>query len=426
MDFNTFLLRLGFDPGDFVNKYTEPIETDEGFIYEVEQTVKERRCPYCNGSDVIIHDHDIIEINCAQTDQIKEILRIRKVRLLCKQCHKTFTPDISGIRRHSRICEKTKKMIVNDFFKMMSFSAIAERYHTTTARIVQIFDEVFDFVPRKSLPYAMCIDEKRFTEEIDQKYCCLLYDFDTGDIIDVIKNRQLPYLEEYFSKIKENERERVKYFISDMNDPYKTIKKKYFGKALHVVDLFHVIKLMTSALNSIRVRAMKSLEGNTRYYSFMKRHWKLFLSRKEDIPDKKFSYKDIEYDLGDMVFECILKNELLNSGYNILQDLYKYNQRNYTFTEAYEFIMYIAERLLLAGDEILESVGRSYRKWAPEIANGLAYTQSWRRFTNSMAEGTNNHIETIIRIAYGYHNFERFRKRLMLIRTYRKDLKQLL
>lgn len=37
MDYNSMLLRLGLDPKNFVNRVNEPIKTDKGFIYEVEQ-----------------------------------------------------------------------------------------------------------------------------------------------------------------------------------------------------------------------------------------------------------------------------------------------------------------------------------------------------------------------------------------------------
>ena len=37
MNFNTFLLRLGLDPDNFKNIPSDPIKTDKGFIYEIEQ-----------------------------------------------------------------------------------------------------------------------------------------------------------------------------------------------------------------------------------------------------------------------------------------------------------------------------------------------------------------------------------------------------
>ena len=237
MDFNTLLLRLGIDPACFENRDNEPIRTSYGFIYEVWQRTDERKCPYCGSDNTHIHDRDIVEINCSETDQIRDILRIRKVRFKCQECLRTFTPAVRGIKRYAKISAQTRRMIVNDFRKMMTFSQIAQRYGITTARVLQIFDEEVKYVPRRPLPFALCIDEIKFNEDPDHKYCCVLYDFETGEIVDIIRSRQMPYLDEYFSSIKESERDRVKYFISDMYDGYRSVKRKYFRKAVHITDL---------------------------------------------------------------------------------------------------------------------------------------------------------------------------------------------
>ena len=72
-----------------------------------------------------------------------------------------------------------------------------------------------------------------------------------------------------------------------------------------------------------------------------------------------------------MVHDCILKDQTFLEAYNILQDLYHYDYTD-TFTKALEFIDHISERLLLCDDERVKSVGRSYRKWRVEIADGIA------------------------------------------------------
>ena len=41
------------------------------------------------------------------------------------------------------------------------------------------------------------------------------------------------------------------------------------------------------------------------------------------------------------------------------------------------------------------------------------------KYTNSLAEEKNNELKTIIKNAYGYNNFARFRKRAMMIMTYK-------
>lgn len=422
MNFNTLLLRLGVGPDNFENKEREPIITSDGFIYEVEQRKDGYKCPYCHSAAIYVNSYRYSEISCSETDNIKDTLRIKKVRLKCRFCHKTFTPPIRGIERRSRITQQVERFIYQDFTKPLTFSSIAKRYDLSTARIIQVFDEKVKYVPRRQMSEAMCIDEIRFSEELNQKFVCVLYDFHRREIIDLIKSRQSSYLNDYFSAISTNELNIVKYFISDMYDAYSTICHRYFKKAVHIIDLFHVIKQLTTAINQIRVRTMNTeVSKGSPEYNFMKSHWKYFLCRTSKIPDKFYTHQKtgevIHYD--DLVFRCCWKSNVLLSGYNALQDLYKYSTL-FTFTEALDFVEWISRKLLNSGNELLVSVGRTYHKWRIEIANGFAKNQNGIHYTNAIAESINNQLKTIIKSAYGYHNFERFRKRSLLIITYSK------
>lgn len=420
MNFNTLLYRLGIDPDNFINQENEPIKTDKGFIYEVKQRTDSRQCPFCLSQRSVVNNYRYVEINCSETDQIEDLLRIKKVRLKCKDCGRTFTPPIKGIEPYSKTSSQTLQMVYNDFSKPLTFSQIAERYGLTTSRIIQIFDEKITFVPRRPLPEILCIDEIRFTEVYDQKYCCVLYDFTKGQLIDIIVNRQLPYLKEYFEAIPQSERDKVKYFISDMYDGYATVCRKYFKNAIHIIDLFHVITQITNAVNRLRVKAMNSFPKGSIHYNFMKSHWKQFLCRRNDIADRFYTpvstHVPIHFD--HLVSQCVTSDKDLLTAYNILQDIYRYNQHS-NFKEAYDFITFISDRLINSDNDILISVGKTYRKWKAGIANGLARSQNKIHLTNAIAESLNNHIKTIIKSAYGYHNFDRFRKRVLLILTYK-------
>ena len=116
----------------------------------------------------------------------------------------------------------------------------------------------------------------------------------------------------------------------------------------------------------------------------------------------------------DLVFECLRKDDYLTIGYSALQDLFHYSNMH-TFTEALNFIEFIYLRLIDCGNEILEKVGKSYKKWRYEIASAFSSGYKGSRITNSIAENTNNKIKTLYKVGYGYRNFETFRNRIMYI-----------
>lgn len=88
--------------------------------------------------------------------------------------------------------------------------------------------------------------------------------------------------------------------------------------------------------------------------------------------------------------------------------------------ESLAFVDCIADRLIISGIDELILVGKPYEKWTIEIANGLAKSQTGKHYSNGISESINNIISTIVKVSNGYHNFERFRKRCMLISRYKK------
>jgi transposase len=236
----------------------------------------------------------------------------------------------------------------------------------------------------------------------------------------------MPYLREYFANINTLEINKVKIVISDMYDGYSTIISHYFKSAIHIVDMFHVIRLLTTAINILRVRTMNLMtRKKSPEYNFMNKNWKLFLCRWSKIPDRYYTYQKtgqmFHYD--ELLKRYIRLNPSQWSAHNALQNLLNYQLR-YTFDEALKFIERISLNLKKCESPIIQEVGRSYHKWRFEIANAFSKTQNNIRYHNGIAEIIKNHIKSITKAAYGYRNFERFRKRCMLILTYAKPHKE--
>ena len=422
MDFNTFLLRFGINPDNFEAIEASPIPFEHGFIYELVQRNDLRTCPFCNTDDTYINDYRIVTINCSQNKEIKDVLRIKKIRFKCKQCKKTFTLPLRGIERRKSISLQTKQLIISSFTKMITFQQIGEEFGLSKARILQIFDEMVKYVPRRVLPKIMCIDEIRFKEFLDQNFACVLYDFEKSEVVDIIGNRQKPYLNRYFNEFKKQELDNVEVFVSDMYDTYASIYRKYFFKAIHIIDLFHVINQLTTAVNKIRSKVMnEGVIKGTLEYTFMKSKWRLFICNRKKISDSMHIHKQTleKAHYGDMIIRCLHKSNTLWEGYSILQELLNYSRYD-TFDEALSFILRISKKLIESSSPLLNAVGRTYHKWRIEIANGLSKNKYNIHYSNSVAEGLNNKLKTVIKIAYGYHNFERFRNRALLILTYSK------
>ena len=122
-----------------------------------------------------------------------------------------------------------------------------------------------------------------------------------------------------------------------------------------------------------------------------------------------------------MMERCLKLNQVFWDAYVCLQDFYDY-WRCGTFEQAILWIKKIVNQLRMTGNDDLMRVANTYAKWRNEIANAITIkNQERKRYSNGPAEGLNNAIKTIVKDANGYQNFERFRKRVLLILRDRKD-----
>ncbi|MBQ7243450.1 MAG: ISL3 family transposase [Bacilli bacterium] len=425
---NSFVLAFGLDPDQFEPYYTAPtvevvMDLFHTTTYELTQSADQRECPLCGETErVYIKDRYTTEreISTAQFQSIR--LVIHMVRFTCLECCKTFTIGLKGVDPYGKITEQTKHSILVDCCSLMSFRQIARAHHVSPSLPIKLFDEHFRSVPPIPLGRILCVDEVCMrTEQRKNAYAVILSDYETREICDIFANRQLPYLRPCFAAIREEDRRKVKVFVTDMYEGYASIKRQFFPRAVHCVDLFHVVKLMTTAVGKIRVHEMNQMEASAEK-SFMKQHWRAFLCSTKKLKEKNKVYRSAKFCVEethfDMIIRCCNQSPLLWDAWSILQELFTYNSYP-TFTEAAAFVDRIVAKLEATQSALLRTVARTYRHWRNEIANGMARNQTLgKRVSNAVAEGNNNKLKSLKKLSNGLTNFERFRKRALLIFSY--------
>ncbi len=420
MNSNSFLLSFGLRPEDF-DRTDGPITSDDGFVYEGWEARKKPLCPKCHRDSCVIKAHYTSEMMARSDILRKEIIICHRIKYICKDCGKTFTLPIMGAMVGRSLTYNERAAIIAELNQGDTFSRVADTHGITKQSVISTFDEAYPYVPRKQLPKILLIDEFKFKTEFS-KYCCHLVDFERSETVDVIKSRQKAYLDEYFGSIPEGERKNVKILVADMYDEYAAAAKKWLPNASVIVDRFHVVKQLTEAVNKLRVIAMGKRQNDTLAYNFMKSRWRVFLMRRKEVPDKWYTRKSDgqSWHYDDLIEYCLSLDEDLSNAYDCLQDLYYYMRVQSSVFKAVENIRFVAQKLENCGCEILGKVAATYRKWEVEIARALAKNDLGMVFTNAKMEAANDVAQTMIDAAYGYRNFERFRKRFLLMRWNKK------
>lgn len=149
-----------------------------------------------------------------------------------------------------------------------------------------------------------------------------------------------------------------------MYDGYSTIKNKYFPKAIFVFDLFHVVKLLTTAVNKIRIRTYNQIAiDDTIERHFLKTNRKFIF--KDQLKIYKNEYHSIKFNTyisyGEIIFRYLKISPIFWDGYSILQELIDYNKYE-TFTNTDRIMNRIIAKLNTSGEELLMKVADSFKK----------------------------------------------------------------
>ena len=118
---------------------------------------------------------------------------------------------------------------------------------------------------------------------------------------------------------------------------------------------------------------------------------------------------------------CLELNMDLWEAFSCLQSFFEYWHFS-SFENARKELQRIYTKLKNTGNEGLVRVASTYKKWEIEICNAFTLKdETGKRYSNGPAEGLNSLIKTLIKDANGYRNFERFRKRVLIVVNNRKD-----
>ena len=141
----------------------------------------------------------------------------------------------------------------------MTFSQVSNEVGISVPSVCRIFDKYAGVTPI-GMPKCLCIDEIYAIKYKQKIYACVLVDMQTSQVYDLLPTRRKADLSSYFSRISQEERDKVKYICMDMFQLYKDVAEVYFPCAKICIDSFHVIQQVNNAFNNIRVRVMKSFE----------------------------------------------------------------------------------------------------------------------------------------------------------------------
>lgn len=370
-------------------------QNDSEIHIHLELERKEHSCPCCSCRTDKIHDYRNQTVSDIPISGKCAYIHLRKRRYVCPECGKKFYENNTFLPRYHRITNRMTAWIINQLRSAYSFSTVAQMCGLSVYTIIRRFD-MLSF-KNKHLPRSLSIDEFKGNTG-NEKFQVILTNPETHEVIDILPKRTKYYLSQYFRQYSKKERKKVKFFVCDMYKPYKEICSTYFKNAVLITDKYHWIRQSLWAFENVRKRIQKELGKGKRIY--FKHSRKLLLKRFDELNDEQKRQVLVMLDI----------SADLSTAYFLKEQLYKYVVDASTKEAALKELNIWINDATESGIPEFKNAITAYTNWKESIINSCC-----QPITNGFTEGCNNKIKVLKRNAYGYRDFERFRKRILFM-----------
>lgn len=369
-------------------KQSQPSESTA----QARKTSKVEVCPRCATPSSTIYDQRIVKVRDAPVRGHAIILRLKKRRFFCKSCKKPFTEPVQGIAKGHRTTQRFRRGVLWAAENYSDLKRVRKDFRCSSGFIYKVLFEQLHLNVKAKINYpwptSIGIDEHFFTRRRGRaEFATIFTDHNNKRVREVAFGKTKGELLYQVQNIPG--RENVKNVTLDMSDTYRSFVKEFFPNAKLIADKFHVLRLMTPAINKARVQITGDKRKSPLRWLLLKPRYKL----------KYFERDAVDRWLGD---------------YPELKELYWAREMLFTFyrtkglTRASSALTRLTDHLANSKIKAIKKLRRTLMNWREEILN---YFKTG--LTNARTEGFNSVAKLVQKRAYGYKSFENYRLRLL-------------
>ncbi|WP_410176963.1 ISL3 family transposase [Streptococcus pneumoniae] len=357
-------------------------------------------CPEC-GSQMKKHDFQKpSKIPYLETTGMPTRILLRKRRFKCYHCSKMMVAETSIVKKNHQIPRIINQKIAQKLIEKISMTDIAHQLSISTSTVIRKLNDFHFECNFRNLPEIMSWDVETVrgvTVSIGRlEMSFIAQDFEKLNIITVLEGRTQAIIRDHFLKYDRAVRCQVKIITMDMFSPYYGLAKQL---------RFHIVQHLSRAMSRVHVQIMNQFHRKSHEYKAIKRYWKLIQQDSRKLSDKQF-YRP--------TFRMYLTNkEILNKLLSYSEDL-KHHYQLYN-KEPEKFFGLIEDNLKQV-HPLFQTVFKTFLKNKEKIVNALQLP-----YSNAKLEATNNLIKLIKRNAFGFRNFENFKKRIFIALNIKKE-----
>lgn len=306
-------------------------------------------------------------------------------------CKKVFTEPVAGVRKGFRTTDRFRRGLKWACETFRDLKKVTEHFGCSSGLVYKVFYEQLELYARARQypwPSTIGIDEHSFRRgKYGREFVSIFVDYNNKRIFELAEGKIAGGLAMQLGHIAG--RENVKNVVVDLCDPFKKFAREHFPNARVHADKFHVLRLLTPALNVRR----KEITCDQRTNPVRK------LLLRNGHASKYFERQALHawLDQHPIVKEVYFYKEALHRFY-----------RTKGYDKAARALTKLTDLMAFSESKEIKTLRKTLMKWRQEI---LAYFETG--LTNARTEGFNNVAKLVQKRAYGYRSFRNYRLRLL-------------
>lgn len=381
-------------------KCTRTFYKGNAIILNVAHRVRKKVCPQCGQRHLVKNGYRLRDFIGLPIGGKKTIIRMKVQRYKCKcdDCNydqQESIPFATGSRSYTH---RFAKYVV-DLLKMATLKDVAALLSIGWDMVKEIHSIYLErhYSP-PSLKDVRNIGIDEFAIRKGHVYKTIVVDLDTGRIIHVGEGKGADSLDKFWKRVKKKGVV-IKNVATDLSAAFISSISKNAPQATHVLDHFHVVKLMNEAIDQIR-RSVYAQESDLNKRKVLKGTRWLLLCNGKDIYDEKFKSR---------LDNALEMNKPLSQAYYLKESLKEIWQQ--VTKEQAEIVL--SEWVKQAKDSKLPRLIKMANTIAAHRTGILAWYDC--RISTGKVEGINNKIKVMKRNAYGFRDEKYFKLRLFAL-----------
>ena len=367
-------------------------------------------CNHCQGKQIKYDFQKPSKIPFLEVAGFPSLIRLKKRRFQCKNCRKVTVSETSLVQKNCQISEPLRQKVAQALVNRQALTHIAQDLAISTSTVhrkLKKFTFKEDF---SRLPEILSIDEFSYQKG---KLAFIAQDFETKKIITILENRTQTTIRNYFFRYSKEARDSVKIVTVDMSGSYIPMIPKLFPNAKIVIDRFHIVQHMSRALNHTRIQLMTQFDKKSLEYRALKYYWKSVLKDSRKLSLNSFRSRTFGETLTPK--KCLTKIFHLVPELKGYYDLYQLLLFHLQEKNA-DYFFDLIEEALPHLNQTFKTALRTILHYKEHVINAIELP-----YSNAKLEATNKLIKDIKRNAFGFRNFDNFKKRIFIALNMQKE-----